>query len=76
MNYEIKKLRKRVLTKFLIFFIGHIFIVLPTYQITTNKIEMLEYQFCWFVIYFSISFCYYVFAPKIIKKEMDGRNGA
>jgi hypothetical protein len=70
-NEKTKKLRKKVVKTFLMLFMPHIFVCLLTVQITTNPMDILKWQFCWFTTYFSISFLVYVFAPRIINKLND-----
>lgn len=69
MDEKIKRLRMGVIRTFLLLFVPHIFVCAITLQFTKNPIDVMIYQFCWFAIYFSISFSSYVFAPEIIKKR-------
>lgn len=70
-NQKIKKLRKEVFKTFLLLFIPHSIVILSLLnsQVTTNPIDTLKWQLCWFVTYFSISLLVYIFAPKITKKR-------
>lgn len=66
---KIKRLKNKVVRIFLLLLIPQIVVSLLTSLGTTNPMNNLKWQLCWFIIYFSISFLVYVFAPKIINKR-------
>lgn len=69
-NFKIKtkNLRRQVIRTFLLLFTPHLLVCLLTVQVTINPIDIMKWQLCWFLTYFTISFLVYVFAPKILKK--------
>lgn len=65
---KIRRLRHEVIRTFLLLFVPHIIVCLFTTAVTNNPMHTMKFQLIWFSVYFGISLCVYIFAPKLVKK--------
>jgi len=68
---KIKYLKSETVKTFRLLFLPHLMVTIITLNIASNRMEVLKWHLCWFVTYFTIAFLVYVFAPKIINRQIS-----